>query len=84
MIWALWLAGFRSHRGRSFRARLRGGSASPGSISPTAGPAPAELIAVTVKVYVVPAVSPVIVFEVAGAVTVVGVCAVEPMYGVIR
>jgi hypothetical protein len=48
-----------------------------------AGPLPAPLIACTVKVYVVPPVSPLTVPLVAGAVTVVGVCAVEPMNGVI-
>ena len=41
-------------------------------------------VAVTVNVYVVPFVSPVTVVLVAGGdpVTVTGVCAVDPMYGV--
>src|SRR5215470_3142389 len=49
-----------------------------------AGPVPMALVALTVKVYVVPLVSPVMVLLVAGGfpVTVVGVCAVLPMYGV--
>ena len=42
-------------------------------------PAPAPLIAATLKVYVVPPVRPVTVAEAAGANTVVGVCAEEPM-----
>ena len=47
-------------------------------------PEPLELEACTVNVYAVPAVSPVIVAVVAGGdpVTVVGVCAVEPINGV--
>ena len=46
-----------------------------------AGPVPVALVADTVKVYVVPLVSPVTVVEVAGGlpVTVTGVCAVAPM-----
>ena len=49
-----------------------------------AGPVPTALVAVTVKVYAVPLVSPVTVVVVAGGlpVTVVGVCAVVPMNGV--
>jgi hypothetical protein len=49
-----------------------------------AGPAPAALLAETVKVYEVPFVSPETVALVAGGVpvTVVAVCAVVPMYGV--
>jgi hypothetical protein len=49
-----------------------------------ARPVPIELVAVTVNVYAVPFVSPVTVAFVAGGdpVTVVGVCAVDPMYGV--
>jgi hypothetical protein len=49
-----------------------------------AGPVPTPFVAVTVKVYVVPFVSPVIVVVVAGGdpVTVVGLCAVVPIYGV--
>src|SRR5215471_7113627 len=49
-----------------------------------AGPVPMALVAVTVNVYVVPLVSPVMVVLVAGGdpVTVVGGCAVEPMNGV--
>ena len=54
--------------------------------SADAGPAPLALTASTVNLYVVPLVSPVTVFVVAGGepVTVVGVCAVVPTYGVIR
>jgi hypothetical protein len=49
-----------------------------------AGPVPTELAAATVNVYAVPFVKPVTVADVAGGlpVTVIGVCAVEPMYGV--
>src|SRR3954462_1720498 len=49
-----------------------------------AGPVPTALVAATVKVYVVPFVSPLTVAVVAGGlpVTVVGVCAVVPMNGV--
>jgi hypothetical protein len=49
-----------------------------------AGPVPTALVALTVNVYAVPFVSPVTVALVAGGdpVTVVGVWAVEPMYGV--
>jgi hypothetical protein len=48
------------------------------------GPVPVTLVADTVKVYVVPLLSPLTVVVVAGGlpVTVVGVCAFEPMYGV--
>ena len=48
------------------------------------GPVPVALVADTVNVYVVPLVSPATVFDVAGGVpvTVTGVCAVVPMYGV--
>jgi hypothetical protein len=48
------------------------------------GPVPTELVADTLNVYVVPFVSPVIVVLVAGGDpdTVVGVWAVDPMYGV--
>ena len=49
-----------------------------------AGPVPTALAADTVNVYEVPSVSPVTVAVVAGGlpVTVVGVCAVVPTYGV--
>src|SRR5215468_6650771 len=49
-----------------------------------AGPVPVALVALTVNVYVVPLVSPVMVVLVAGGepVTVVGGCAVPPMNGV--
>jgi hypothetical protein len=49
-----------------------------------AGPVPTVLVAATVKVYAVPFVSPLIVVLVAGGepATVVGVWAVEPLYGV--
>jgi hypothetical protein len=49
-----------------------------------AGPLPAEFDAVTWNVYAVPFVKPVTVAPVAGGDpdTVVGVCAVDPMYGV--
>ena len=48
------------------------------------GPVPTALVALTVNVYVAPLVRPVIVALVAGGdpVTVIGACAVEPMYGV--
>jgi hypothetical protein len=47
-------------------------------------PVPTVFVALTVNVYAVPFVSPVTVAVVAGGdpVTVVGVCAVDPMYGV--
>jgi hypothetical protein len=50
-----------------------------------AGPGPAELDACTTNVYEAPAVSPVTVVLVTGGdpVTVVGVCPLEPTYGVI-
>ena len=49
------------------------------------GPVPTAFVALTVNVYAVPFVSPVTVALVAGGdpVTVVGVCAVDPIYGVI-
>src|SRR5919201_4447625 len=49
------------------------------------GPEPAGFEACTLKVYCVPGVSPLILALVAGGVplSVVGVCAVDPMYGVI-
>src|SRR3954452_14134064 len=49
------------------------------------GPVPTALVAETVNVYAVPLVSPVTVVVVAGGlpVTVVGVCGVDPMNGVI-
>ena len=49
-----------------------------------ARPVPIAFVAVTVNVYAVPFVSPVTVVLVAGGdpVTVTGVCAVDPMYGV--
>jgi hypothetical protein len=49
-----------------------------------AGPVPTEFVALTVNVYAVPFVSPPIVAPVAGGdpVTVVGVCAADPTYGV--
>ena len=65
-----------------------GGAAGPLGVTAfdcaDAGPEPDPLDACTVNVYAVPCVSPVIVVLVAGGVpvTVVGVCAVEPMYGV--
>ena len=48
------------------------------------GPVPTALIAATLKVYVVPFVKPVTVKPVAADGVVTGVCAVAPMYGVIR
>jgi hypothetical protein len=49
-----------------------------------AGLEPTALVAVTVKSYAVPFVKPLTVAEVAvGFDTCVGVCAIEPMYGVI-
>ena len=52
--------------------------------SAEAGPVPTALVADTLNVYAVPLVSPVTVTLVSGGlpVTVVGVCAVVPMYGV--
>ena len=50
-----------------------------GSDAAESGPVPIALIAATVKVYAVPAVSPVIVFDPAGAATLSDVCAVAPM-----
>ena len=49
------------------------------------GPVPMTLVALTVNVYAVPLLSPVTVALVAGGepVTVVGVCAMDPIYGVI-
>ena len=65
--------------------RGRGGAVGvTGLDGAEAGPVPIALVAATVKVYAVPLVSPVTVVLVAGGlpVTVVGVCAVVPMYGV--
>src|SRR6185437_8527864 len=64
---------------------------APGDVGVTAfdgeeaGPAPIGLLAVTVKVYCVPPVNPLTVAPVGGGVplTVVGVCGVLPIYGVI-
>jgi hypothetical protein len=49
------------------------------------GPVPTELVVATVNVYAVPFVNPLTAALVVGGepVTAVGVCAVEPMYGVI-
>src|SRR2546426_10442659 len=47
-----------------------------------AAPVPTAFVAATVNQYVVPLVRPVTAAAVSGAVTVWGVCAVEPMYGV--
>ena len=49
-----------------------------------AGPVPTPLMAATVKVYAVPFVRPVTVKPVAASRCLTGVCAVVPMYGVIR
>jgi hypothetical protein len=66
---------------------------APGTVGPVGvtefegsegAPVPTALVAVTVNVYAVPFVRPVTVVLVAGGdpVTVFGVCAVDPMYGV--
>ena len=49
-----------------------------------AGPVPTALVAATVNVYVVPLVSPVTLADVDVEPVSIGVCAVEPMYGVMR
>src|SRR5919204_3152647 len=68
--------------GASGAARARGVT---GPDAAETGPEPAGLEACTLKVYCVPGVSPLIVALVAGGVplSVVGVCAVDPMYGVV-
>ena len=55
-----------------------------GADAAEAAPVPIAFVAATVKVYAVPFVRPVTVNPVAADPVLTGVCAVAPMYGVIR